>query len=318
MRGELGVPFLGNKSKIVKDLLETICQRHPDMTDFYDLCGGGGCISFSMSEKNPNINVYYNELRTEIFNLIDFIKNNQNIPVDWWDWVSREDFYTCRDKIDAKSSMIKLIWSFGNRGISGGYLYGKDIVNMKYLGHQYAMYNDSNAITEFKKYNINLESMPNSSVYDRRIALQNEAKKVDNNKMQLEHIQRLERVEQCFANVLRLQHIERLEKLEDNFNFYNNLTTSNKSYEEVIIQGEKPILYLDIPYKSTKTYDGVVFDYEKFYEWAKNCKYPVYFSEFEAPEYFECVWSKERFQSISSYQTSRSTKIEKLFWNGVK
>ena len=206
-----GVPFMGNKTKIVEELLSVIFSRHNDMTDFYDLCGGGGCVSFNASQ-NRNILVHYNEIREEIYNLISFIVSNDKMPDDWWDWVSREEFYECRDKVDAKSSMIKLVWSFGNRGISGGYLYGKEIVDLKYLAHQFVKFNDLAAINKIiNEYHIDIsEDMSNATMYERRIYLQNQAKKADNNKCQLEHIQRLERINDNFLNLFRTQHIERL------------------------------------------------------------------------------------------------------------
>ena len=314
-----GVPFMGNKTKIVEELLSVIFSRHNDMTDFYDLCGGGGCVSFNASQ-NRNILVHYNEIREEIYNLISFIVFNDKMPDDWWDWVSREEFYECRNKVDAKSSMIKLVWSFGNRGISGGYIYGKEIVDLKYLAHQFVKFNDLEAINKIiNEYHIDIsEDMSNATMYERRIYLQNQAKKADNNKCQLEHIQRLERINDNFLNLFRTQHIERLEKVNNNFRDNSNIVTTNVSYEEVEITGNKPVIYCDIPYNSTKTYDGIKFDYEKFYNWARNCSFPVYFSEYSAPDDFICVWSKEKYCAISSYKESRSTHIERLFWNGIK
>lgn len=311
-----GVPFMGNKSKIALDIILEIFARHPDMTDFYDLCGGGGSISFNATRLN-NVVVHYNEIREEIFNLINFIITHDKMPEDWWNWVSREEFYECRDKIDPKSAMIKLVWSFGNRGISGGYLYGKDIVDLKYLGHQYVVNNDLAAINNIKSlYGIDLSSSINNQ-YDRRIFLQNEAKKLDNSKFQLEHIQRLERIESNFQGLFRNQHIERLEKIDELFPI-NKILATNQSYEDVAIIGSKPIIYCDIPYKNTKTYDKILFDYDKFYNWVKTCQHPVYFSEYSAPEEFECVWEKGKYCAISSYNDSRSIKTEKLFWNGIK
>ena len=47
MNEKLGIPYMGSKRKLAPEILKCITQRHPNLTDFYDLFGGGGSISFT-------------------------------------------------------------------------------------------------------------------------------------------------------------------------------------------------------------------------------------------------------------------------------
>jgi DNA adenine methylase len=76
------------------------------------------------------------------------------------------------------------------------------------------------------------------------------------------------------------------------------------------------IIYCDIPYKGTTKYANE-FDHGVFWDWArlisKNNK--VYVSEYEAPDDFECVWSKQAKSSLSANGKCGGNKnsTEKLF-----
>ena len=72
------------------------------------------------------------------------------------------------------------------------------------------------------------------------------------------------------------------------------------------------IVYCDIPYKGTVKYKDK-FDHNKFWDWAKELSkhQTVYVSEYSAPEYVECVWSKPVTVSIDSHKTKKTT--EKLY-----
>lgn len=41
---------MGSKRKLAGDILHFITQRNPGMTDFYDLFGGGGAVSFTTAK----------------------------------------------------------------------------------------------------------------------------------------------------------------------------------------------------------------------------------------------------------------------------
>ena len=75
------------------------------------------------------------------------------------------------------------------------------------------------------------------------------------------------------------------------------------------------VIYCDIPYKNTGTYNKEAFDYESFYSWCEEKTqqgYKVYISEYTMPEdRFECV---KEINSTSSFAQTKKTKvIEKIF-----
>lgn len=85
------------------------------------------------------------------------------------------------------------------------------------------------------------------------------------------------------------------------------------SYEHVSIP-EGSIVYCDIPYKSTKQYEtSKGFDYDKFYNWCRENKnkYQIYISEYNMPDDFICIWSKEVTNSMNTTKTYKP--VEKLF-----
>ena len=75
-------------------------------------------------------------------------------------------------------------------------------------------------------------------------------------------------------------------------------------------------VYCDPPYANLPngTYDGKGFDSDAFWEWARTRDYPVYVSEYKAPDDFVSIWSKKRggLQEGNGY-AKNTTHIEHLF-----
>ena len=61
----IGIPYMGSKRKLASSIVSEIVNRHPEATQFYDLFGGGGAISFE-ALKYRQLKVHYNELNTSI------------------------------------------------------------------------------------------------------------------------------------------------------------------------------------------------------------------------------------------------------------
>lgn len=73
------------------------------------------------------------------------------------------------------------------------------------------------------------------------------------------------------------------------------------------------LIYCDPPYINTKGY-GFEFNHDEFYDWCRlkvDEGHLVFVSEYEAPEDFECVWSKKVHVSVSP--NKKYHKQEKLF-----
>lgn len=76
----------------------------------------------------------------------------------------------------------------------------------------------------------------------------------------------------------------------------------------------KSIIYCDPPYSGTTKYKDN-FDHSLFWEWCRQKHkegHTVYVSEYNAPEDFECIWSKEIVSSLTK-DTGSKKGIEKLF-----
>ena len=87
----LGIPYMGSKRKLASEILKVIIQRHEGISDFYDLFGGGGSVSFA-AVKNYNFKTHYNELNRHIFSLVEYLKNNKSLDAKFYEWASEVDF----------------------------------------------------------------------------------------------------------------------------------------------------------------------------------------------------------------------------------
>ena len=84
------------------------------------------------------------------------------------------------------------------------------------------------------------------------------------------------------------------------------------SYDELDIP-QNSIIYCDPPYRDTKKYDRIQFDYNKFYDWLKLMKdrgHSVFISEYWMPEDFDCIWEKEVKCNIN---IDKNLRTERLF-----
>lgn len=75
------------------------------------------------------------------------------------------------------------------------------------------------------------------------------------------------------------------------------------------------VIYCDIPYKDTTKYSTKEFPYEEFYEWVKEMSIhnTVLISEYDMPDEFECIWSKEHKVNFDSNRNNAEKRVEKLF-----
>lgn len=85
--------YMGNKYKLLKDLIPLF----PDSCDlFIDLFGGSGCVSMNYKGTSKTI---YNELNTNIVELIKMIVNNEPRELDEY-WKTKIKEYGLRQKSD--------------------------------------------------------------------------------------------------------------------------------------------------------------------------------------------------------------------------
>ncbi|MFA5243684.1 MAG: DNA adenine methylase [Pedobacter sp.] len=290
----LGIPYMGSKRKLAPDILKLITSRHSGITDFYDLFGGGGSISFN-AIKDYRFNVHYNELNRHIYHLVKYLKENKELEPKFYEWVTREVFFEQLDREDADwySGFVMSCWSFGNNS-EKGYMYGADIEEIKRWAHQFVVFGCLDSMHALK---INIPELCSiKDVQKRRIYFCDYIQKTNKERFDIQNLER-------FVQLERIQNLQNLQ----------NLQITNFSYKNVIITGKNPVIYCDIPYKGTGEYKEGGFNHERFYQWANDCQYPVYISEYDAP--FEEVESFTHRSSLSATNNKKKT-IEKIFWNG--
>jgi DNA adenine methylase len=75
------------------------------------------------------------------------------------------------------------------------------------------------------------------------------------------------------------------------------------------------VIYCDPPYRDTTKYDfSKNFDHDDFWKWCDQmvtCGHTVYVSEYDAPEGWTCIWSKENVNS----SLTKNTGVKKLLKN---
>lgn len=109
---------------------------------------------------------------------------------------------------------------------------------------------------------------------------------------------------------------ESIKNIKAQVSFLKDVDFRHGGYDTVALPpAEKTTIYCDIPYKGVKQYaTSKDFGYEKFYDWCRQKKsegYRVFVSEYEMPEDFKCVWSKEVTCAMNQTKTKKPT--EKLF-----
>ncbi len=206
------IPYMGNKRKLATRIINTITDLvGQDFEHFYDLLGGGG--SMSVAALNLwGVEVHYNELNAAIANLMKHIQNDGEIP---YNWVTREEFFKHIEGDTWYDGLVQSVWSFGNKQSS--YLYGKDIEDLKLLGHKVCVEKDFDSLEKLEDlcgFDIPIDFK--MGVQEIRLQLKNIIEQ-NKSEIRLQHLERLNLIE----HLQRLQHLQALQALH----------ITNKSYE---------------------------------------------------------------------------------------
>lgn len=78
------------------------------------------------------------------------------------------------------------------------------------------------------------------------------------------------------------------------------------------------LIYCDPPYSGATGYSTAAFDYDEFWDWCRKMSNDniVIVSEYNAPDDFKCIWSKENLANFDARRGKDNTtkkRIEKLF-----
>lgn len=329
MKRNYGIPYMGSKNRIAKKIIDFL----PSGETLVDLFGGGGAITDCANESNKWEHIIYNELNELPYKC--FLKALRGEYENEDRWISRQDFIKLKDT----DEYVACCFSFGNN--FRNYMYNEKIEPYKRAYHYAIILNDFKPLSElFDKCTVDslkksVEGETNKKQRRLKFAhalgkyiidLPKEAdgiKTVNHIGKRLENQEQKERLdslkksvnvfETCVGNVL--QSYEKKEQLDNlKKEQVDNITFFNKDYRDVPIPNNS-VIYCDIPYKNTGTYNKETFDYESFYSWCEEKAqqgYKVYISEYAIPEdRFECV--KEINSTNCFAQTKKTTVIEKIF-----
>nr|DAL49475.1 MAG TPA_asm: DNA adenine methylase [Caudoviricetes sp.] len=142
--------YTGSKEIIAGALLKEIHKHSPNAKYFFDLFGGGGAMS--VQALASGLKVYYNELKTDLCLMFEYIKDCIAHPRNEWGifdkemyfWVDKNEFFNIKEKYENKehlkgAEIIKsFIYSFGAKGINASYAFGAR--QWKHAGHNMIFY----------------------------------------------------------------------------------------------------------------------------------------------------------------------------------
>ena len=121
----------------------------------------------------------------------------------------------------------------------------------------------------------------------------------------LECLERLQSL-QSLQSLESLEQLERLQSMEKE----SPIVVSTDDYRNYLYH-DGDVVYCDPPYAGTGGY-GREFDHEAFWQWCRTRDFPVYVSEYRAPEDFISIWSKEKRRLFNARGLSVNA-VEHLF-----
>ena len=299
MRRKYGVSYKGSKSKIVDKLAEVIPYRGID--NFYDLFAGGCAVTHKMYLERRYKHYYANDIDGQALRL--FCDGLKGKYANETRWISREDFFNLKDC----DPYVSCCWSFGNN--QRDYLYSRAIEPYKKACHYAIVFGDFALLKDlYPDVGAACEITLNGivDIHERRIKFRSVigcklAERSNSGLMRLSQENDVDRLE-SLERLERLQSLERLERLE-------SFEYSVSDYKAVEIKPNS-VIYADIPYISTNTYDGTSsvvqpFNHEEFYDWCCKQNELVLISEYYMPkDRFTKVWSTNHVQSLCATKTS--------------
>lgn len=308
MARHYGIPYMGSKQKLVDKIVPFILKRHPGVDSFYDLFGGGGSVSLYVVRKYPHLDVVYNERSKAISALMQHLKEGGDIPLDF---VSRDEFEAGYKGDDWYSGLLQCAWTFGNNQKS--YLYGKPLEDFKRALAELVVTGQGD-IEFIEKTADDLNKKEYGKTVTTKLFL--------NPKRYTTPYQRRIVVAKQIPSVGALQHLTRLERLVQIENMPGIASlgiSSGKSYDEVPIIGERPIIYCDPPYEGTAEYREGAFNHKQFYDWCMAQTVPVYVSSYQVsdPRFKRVKAINTRSLLNSSKSKESSYNYENIYWNGV-
>ena len=329
-----GLPYKGSKSAIAKDIIGVL----PGGNRLVDLfCGGCAITDFALKNTDKFNRFLINDIDER--NPKTYMKALNGVFRNEDRWISRQDFFKLKETDD----YVRLCFSFGNSGKT--YMYGPQIEPYKRAIHHIVFWEDYAPMEELCPAVVKTihDYCDGKDRKGRRLALGKavavhvkavgsveywqsnpmfRAVKVKwsedrrgissaqwNRWSPLENLESLERI-QSLESLESLESLQSLQSLESLESQNAQIVASADDYCNYVYQ-DGDVVYCDPPYAGTEGY-GRGFDHEAFWQWCRTRDFPVYVSEYRAPEDFISVWSKEKRRLFNSSNLSANA-IEHLF-----
>ena len=299
-------------------------------------CGGCSVTDYAMKKTDKFNRFLINDINgrnpnTYIRALSGVFRNEER-------WISRQDFFKLKETDD----YVRLCFSFGNDCRT--YMYGPQIESYKEAIHSIVFWEDYSKMETLCPAVVGIahEYCDNKDRKGRRLAFGKavaahvksmgsveywqsnpmfRAVKIKwsedrrgmsscqwNRGSPLESLERLERLERL-QSLQSLQSLERLQSLES-LGEEAPIVVSTDDYRNYVYH-DGDVVYCDPPYAGTEGY-GRGFDNEAFWQWCRTRDFPVYVSEYRAPEDFISIWCKEK-RRLFNHRGLSENAVEHLF-----
>lgn len=320
-----GLPYKGSKSAIAKDIISVLpCGNR--LVDLF--CGGCAVTDFALKHTDKFKRFLINDIdernpRTYIKALNGGFNNEDR-------WISRQDFFKLKETDD----YVRLCFSFGNGCKT--YMYGPQIEPYKRAIHHIVFWDDYGpmqelcpavvdcihnycdgkdrkskrlaigyAITDHIKQHFSVEYWQSNPMFRAvKVKWSPERRGIPSSELVGDFIKDNLVEPHSLEHLLCLERLQSLERQEAHI-----VATADDYCNYVYQDGD--VVYCDPPYANTSKYT-VDFDNDAFWQWCRTRDFPVYVSEYQAPEDFISVFCKEKRRLYDNSNLS-APAVEHLF-----
>ena len=342
-----GLPYMGSKNTIAKDIVDVL-PKGERLVDLF--CGGCSITDYALKNTSKFGRFLVNDLNG--WSPQAYVKALNGGFNDEERWISRQDFFRLKDadpyvhmcfsfgnngktymynpELEPYKRALHHIIFWENYGpmedlcpqvvdIIKEYCKGKDRKGRRLAsGYAVSDHIKQKGSIEYWQSNPMFRSVKVKWTPERRGMTSLESLKSLQSLESLERLKSLQSLESLerLESLVSLERLERLQKIQNmeeraSLSPHNMLLeTTNMSYSDYTYH-DGDIVYCDPPYKTTQDY-GIQFDTDAFWDWVRTRNYPVYVSEYQAPEDFVIIWSKEK-RSLLNDKGLSAPVVEHLF-----
>ena len=273
-----GLPYMGSKSRIADKILDLI----PPGEVFVDLFAGGCAVTHASILRKQYRRYIVNDI-TDYPDL--FLRACRGeIKMEQARWISREEFHAKKET----DPLIRHLWSFSNRGDT--YCYSRAIE--PYMRAAFDLLTAQDFTARRIAFRSTIRALFRYLREESGGALTLSKKHFKGGK-----------TTECFSycaddrkqNIERLRRVSMLERIARTASLAGITPPEvfRLDYRAVSIPTGS-IVYADPPYAGCEEYEGAKgFDSAAFFDWARACHHPVFFSEYSAPQDFALIASFE-------------------------